>query len=96
MQELGKFNLKINVIPNRLEKYMSFNINNKSFFIDSFQVYSSSINSLVKSSGKIDFKHLSQEFVSNVLDLVKQKGFHLYEYMSGFGKHRKILQFVDR
>ena len=28
MQELGKFNLKINVIPNGLEKYMSFSINN--------------------------------------------------------------------
>ena len=27
MQELGKFNLKINVIPNGLESYMSFNIN---------------------------------------------------------------------
>ena len=26
IQELGKFNLKINIIPNGLEKYMSFNI----------------------------------------------------------------------
>ena len=29
MQELGKFNLKINVTPNGIEKYMSFSINNK-------------------------------------------------------------------
>ena len=29
MQELGKVNLKISVIPNGLEKYMSFTINNK-------------------------------------------------------------------
>ena len=29
MQELGKFNLKISVIPNGLEKYMSFTVNNK-------------------------------------------------------------------
>ena len=36
MQELDKFNLKISVIPNELEKYMSFNINNKLSFIDSF------------------------------------------------------------
>ena len=36
MQELGKCNLEINVIPNGLEKYMSFNINNKLVFIDSF------------------------------------------------------------
>ena len=91
MQELDKFNLKINVIPNRLEKYMRFKINNKLFFIDSFQVYSSSINSLVKSSGKNEFKHLNQKFLSNVLDFVKQRAFHLYEYMSGFGNHVKIL-----
>ena len=37
MQELGKFNFKINFITNGLEKYMSFNINNKLAFIDSFQ-----------------------------------------------------------
>ena len=36
MQELGKFNLKINVISNKLEKYMSFSINDKLSFIDSF------------------------------------------------------------
>ena len=29
MQELGKFNLKINIIPNGFEKYISFSINNK-------------------------------------------------------------------
>ena len=34
MQKLGKFNLKINVIPNGLEKYMSFTINNKLSFPD--------------------------------------------------------------
>ena len=41
MQELGKFNLKfnlkINVVPNGLEKHMIFTINNKLSFIDSFQ-----------------------------------------------------------
>ena len=36
MQELGKFNLKIKDIPNRLEKHMSCTINNKLTFIDSF------------------------------------------------------------
>ena len=38
-QELGKFYFKINVIPNILEKYIDFNINNNLFFIDMlFQV----------------------------------------------------------
>ena len=36
MQELGKFNLKINVMSNGLEKYMSFTISNKVSFVDSF------------------------------------------------------------
>ena len=48
IQELGKFNLKINVIQNGLEKYMSFTINNKLSFIDSLQFLSSSLDSLVK------------------------------------------------
>ena len=89
MQELGKFNLKINVIPNGLEKYMSFTINNKLSFIDSFQSLTSSLDSLVKNLNKDDFKYLSQEFDNNVLDLVKQKGFYPYEYMSDFDKFKE-------
>ena len=49
MQELGKFNLKRYVIPNGLEKYKNFTINNKLNFIDSFQFLSFSLGSLVKS-----------------------------------------------
>ena len=60
MQELGKFNLKINVMPNELEKYMSFSIDNKLSFIDSFQYLCSSLDSLVKNLAKDDFKYLSQ------------------------------------
>ena len=56
IQELGKFNLKINVIPNRLEKYMSFIINNKLSFIGSFQFLSSSLDSLVKNLRKMIFR----------------------------------------
>ena len=44
MQELEKFNLIINVIPNRLEIYMNFTLS----FIDSFQFLSSSLDSLIK------------------------------------------------
>ena len=35
-QELGKFSFTINVITNALQKCMSFRINTKSIFIDSF------------------------------------------------------------
>ena len=76
MQELGKFNLKINVIPNGLEKYMSFSINNKLILFDSFQFLRFPLDSLVKNLDKNDFKYLSQEFDNNILDLVKQKGLY--------------------
>ena len=48
MQELGKFNLKMNVILNGLEKYMSFTVSNKLIFTDGFHFLSSLLNSLVK------------------------------------------------
>ena len=60
---------------------MSFSINNKLSFIDRLQFLSSSLDSLVKNFNKDDFKYLSQEFDNNVLDLFKQKGLYLYEYM---------------
>ena len=60
MQELAKFNPKINVMPSGLEKHISFTINNKLSFIDNFQFLSSSLDSLVKNSSKDDFKYLSQ------------------------------------
>ena len=41
IQEIGRFNLKINAILNGLENYMSFSINNKLSIIDSFQLLSS-------------------------------------------------------
>ena len=57
MQELlcKKFNLKVNFIPNGLEKYMSFSINNKLSFIDS----SKFLKFLVKNLGKDDVEYLS-------------------------------------
>lgn len=38
MQELGKFNFQINVVPNGLENYISFKINSK-FFVRQLQVW---------------------------------------------------------
>ena len=80
--------LKISIIPNGLKKYMNFNINNKLIFIDITQLLNFLLDSLVKNSGKHDFKYLSQEFDSKLLDLVKQKGFYSYEYMSDFQKFK--------
>ena len=57
MQELSQCNFKINIIPNGLEKYMSFNINNKLVFIDSVPFLCSLLDSLVKNVDKDDFKY---------------------------------------
>ena len=85
MQELGKCNLKINAIPNALEKYVSLSINKK------LRIKSSSLDRLAKLLNKYHFKYLSQEFDNNVLDFVKQKLFYLYEYMSNFEKFKEHL-----
>ena len=54
-------------------------------FNDSF----CSLGSLVKNLTKDDFKYSSQEFDNNILDLVKQKGFYPYEYLSDFKKFKE-------
>ena len=41
--------------------------------------------------GKDYFKYLSQELDSELLGLVKQKGFYPYEYPSGFEKYKEEL-----
>ena len=72
---------------------MCFCINNKLSFIDSFQFLSSSLDNLDKNLAKNDFKYLSQEFDNNILDLdlVKQKRFYPYEYMSDFENFKEEL-----
>ena len=96
MQELSKFNLKISVITNGLEKYMSFTNNNKLCFIGSFQFLISSLDGLGKNLNKDDFKYISQEFDNCVLDLDKQKGFYPYEYMSDFEEFNEELPSKER
>ena len=60
MLEIGKFNLKRNVIPNGLEKYMSFKANKMLIFLDNLQFLSSSFDRLVENLNNDDFKYLSQ------------------------------------
>ena len=46
MHEIGKFDVKISVIPNGLKKYMAFTINRNSVFIDSMRLLNSSLDAL--------------------------------------------------
>ena len=68
---------------------MSFTVNNKLSVIDSFQFLSSSLDSSVKNLSRDDFKYLIQELNKSKLDLAKQKGFYLYEYMSDSEKFKE-------
>ena len=54
--ELNKFDVKIDVIPNRLEKYMAFFLNKNLVFIDSMKFMNSSLEKLVKNLPDKDFK----------------------------------------
>ena len=65
---------------------MAFTINKNLVFIDNMQFMNSSLNALVKNLSDNDFKYLSQEFSSDLLELVKQKDVYPYEYMNSFKK----------
>ena len=69
--ELDKFDVKIKVIPNELEKYMAFFLNKILVFIDSMQFMNSSLDKLVKNLPDKDFTYLIEEFGSENLELLK-------------------------
>ena len=52
-------------MPNGLEKYISFSLDNKLLFIDSFQVLYSLLTSLVRNLVENDRNHLSQQFIAS-------------------------------
>ena len=86
MQEIGKYDVKVNVVPDGLEKCMAFTINNNLVFIDSMQFMNSSLDTLVKNLSDNFQKNLSEELNGDLLELAKQKRVHLYEYMDSFKK----------
>ena len=55
----------VSVIPNGLEKYIAFTINNSLVFIDSMKFMNFSLHELHKNLSNNDFKYLSQEFSGN-------------------------------
>ena len=82
--ELHKFNLKVDVIPNGLEKYMAFFLGRDLVFIDSMQFMNCSLDKCVKTLVDEDFKYLVKEFGSENLKILKQKGAYPYECMNSF------------
>ena len=68
IKELSKFKCNINVIPNGLEKFMSFSLDKNIVFIDSMLFLDSSLDKLVNNLN--EFKYLSKVFKGNELELV--------------------------
>ena len=81
INEIGKINVKVDVIPNVLEKYMAFTVNKNLVFIDSKQFIDSSLEKLVKNLSDDEFKHLAEELGSENLKLLNACP---YEYMDSF------------
>ena len=84
--ELNNPDVKNDLIPNRLEKYMAFFLNKNLVFIDGMQFKNSSLEKLVKNLSGNDFKQLTKEFGSENSKLLKQKDAYPYEYMNSFKK----------
>ena len=81
INEIGKINVKVDVITNVLEKYMAFTVNKNLVFIDSKQFIDSSLEKLVKNLSDDEFKHLAEELGSENLKLLNACP---YEYMDSF------------
>ena len=82
--EFSKFDVKIGLIPNGLEKYMAFFLNENLVFTGSMQVMNSGLDQLAKNLSDNDLKYLTKEFGSKILEHLKQKSVDSYEYMDSF------------
>ena len=86
IKEVTNFDLKVDVIPNGLEKFMAFTRNRNLVFIDSMQLMNSSLDSLIKNLVDKDFKYLSEKFNGKYLEVVKEKEIYPDEDMNSFKK----------
>ena len=63
--KLNKFDVKSDVIPNGLEKFMNI-LNKNLVFINSMQFMNSSLEKVIQNLSDDDFRYLTQEFVQKV------------------------------
>ncbi|CAB3984674.1 Gastrula zinc finger, partial [Paramuricea clavata] len=86
MQEIGKFKMNINVVPNNMEKYISFSLGKNLVFIDSIQFMASSLEALVSNLSPEDFKIVGKRWKGEDFNLVTQKGVFPYEFLDNISK----------
>ena len=85
MQEIGKFkDASIQVIPNTMEKYIAFSMDNLKF-VDSYQFMGASLEKLVanlSAEGKDKFQYMTSHFKNDEQqDLLLRKGVYPYDYV---------------
>ena len=86
MQEIGKFKMEVNVIPNNMEKYISFSLGKNLVFIDSIQFMASSLEALVSNLSPEDFRIVGKRWKGEDFNLVTQKGVFPYEFLDDISK----------
>ncbi|CAB4031136.1 uncharacterized transposon-derived, partial [Paramuricea clavata] len=84
--EIGKFKMNINVVPNNMEKYISFSLGKSLVFIDSIQFMASSLEALVSNLSPEDFRIVGKRWTGEDFKLVTQKGIFPYEYLDDISK----------
>ena len=86
MQEIGKFKMEVNVIPNNMEKYLSFSLGRNLVFIDSIQFMASSLEALASNLSPEDFRIVGKRWKGEDFNLVTQKGVFPYEFLDDISK----------
>ena len=87
-KELHNFDVDIAVIPKGIDKYMSIIVNRHITFTDSLQFYNSSLDTLASNLNNEDFKHLTSEFCTDKLEILKRKDAYPYEWVDSYEKFK--------
>ena len=83
MQAMSQLKKEVKCIANNMEKYITFSVGGLRF-IDSFNFFQASLDSLVNATPKQKLKITST--ISKGSDLLYKKGIYPYEYMDSWGR----------
>jgi hypothetical protein len=78
--------MEVNVIPNNMEKYISFSLGKNLVFIDSIQFMASSLEDLVSNLSPEDFGIVGKRWKGEDFNLVRKKGVFPYDFLDDISK----------
>ena len=87
-KELNNFDVDVAVIPEGIDKYMSIIVNRHISFIDSLQLYNSSLDTLGSNLENKDFEYLVSEFGIDKLEILRRKDTFPYEWVDSSEKFK--------